>query len=125
MRLLNPLLAAAMILTACSNRQINDGGGGADELGDATLEWSSCAMKGEVQTCAEVCATQGMDCVANGCPAEPDFCEPDDCELATQVLALDADALCADPSVGTFVATSCEAPIDWLFSNTVRCCCAD
>lgn len=56
---------------------------------------------------------------------EPDFCDPEPCDMATQALALDAEALCADASVGRFVATTCDAPIDWLFSNTLRCCCAE
>jgi len=121
MRLLNSTLLSVTILAGCSDRRANDG----DDLGDATPEWSGCAMKDEVQTCAEVCATQGTVCVVGGCPARPDFCEPDNCELATQVLAINAEALCADPSVGTFVVTTCDATIDWLFSNTVRCCCVD
>jgi hypothetical protein len=66
-----------------------------------------------------------MECVENGCPAELEFCDPEPCSMATQVLALNAEALCADASLGVFVATTCEAPIDWLFSNTLRCCCAD
>ncbi|WP_181197999.1 hypothetical protein [Enhygromyxa salina] len=112
---------SSVLLASCGARQANDG----DDIADGMPEWSPCAMKDEVQTCAELCATQGMQCVANGCPAEPEFCDPEPCDMATQVLALDAEAVCADPSSGAFVATTCEAPIDWLFSNTVRCCCAE
>ncbi|PRP94045.1 hypothetical protein ENSA5_41570 [Enhygromyxa salina] len=121
MRRMMALLVSSVLLASCGARQANDG----DDIADGMPEWSPCAMKDEVQTCAELCATQGMQCVANGCPAEPEFCDPEPCDMATQVLALDAEAVCADPSSGAFVATTCEAPIDWLFSNTVRCCCAE
>ena len=103
----------------CGDRKVGDA-----DASTAAPEWSSCAMKDEVQSCDELCQAEGTTCVANGCSAEPEFCDPEPCDMATQVLALDAEALCADPSGGLFVATTCDAPIDWLFSNTVRCCCA-
>lgn len=113
-------LLLACALTACGSRQA----GGDDEAPLGTPEWSPCAGD-EVQDCAEACAEAGMTCVENGCAAEPEFCDPEPCDMATQALALDPEPFCSDASVGTFVATTCDAPIDWLFSNTVRCCCAE
>lgn len=110
-----------LLLAGCGERQIQNG----DEESLGTPEWSVCAMKNEVQSCAEFCAELGSECVANGCVADPEFCNPKPCDRATQVLALDAAAFCADDSLGTFVSTACDTPIDWLFSNTVRCCCAE
>jgi hypothetical protein len=114
------VIVSLVFLTGCNDRQASDG----DDDSSAMPEWSACAMKDEVQTCAELCGSQGTECVPNGCAADPEFCDPEPCDMATQVLALDAEAICADPSVGGFVATTCDAPVDWLFSNTVRCCCA-
>lgn len=121
MRLRAPLLLGAALLAACGGRQVDDGDGLPDEM----PAWSVCGMKDGLQSCAEICEAQGTQCVANACPADPEFCKPESCDMATQVLGLDSEALCADASLGTFVATTCEAPIDWLFSNTARCCCAD
>jgi hypothetical protein len=116
--------ALAMGLLGCGARQATDEGD-ADGPVESMPEWSPCAMKDEVESCAELCAAHDMVCVENGCAADVETCEPEPCDMATQVLALNAEALCADPSGGGFVATTCEAPIDWLLSNTLRCCCAD
>lgn len=114
-------IALFVLLAACGTRQVSDG-----EDGPAKLpEWSPCVSKDEAETCEEVCAASGMTCVSNGCPANPEFCDPEPCNTATQALALDAGALCADASVGRFVASTCDAPVEWLFSNTLRCCCAE
>lgn len=118
-----------LLASACGARQLDDG---ADELGamdgmdnpTQILEWSPCAPEGEVETCADACAAEGMTCVANGCPVDPEYCVPANCSMATQALALDTSVFCTDASVGVFVASTCEEPIYWLFSNTVRCCCA-
>ena len=100
------------------------GATGEDGVSASEPEWSACVGQ-EAQSCAEVCETQGMSCIQNGCPASPEFCDPEPCDMATQALALDAEALCMDASLGTFVASTCDAPVDWLFSNTLRCCCGD
>jgi hypothetical protein len=125
--LVSPLVRFTLgvtILLGCGGRQA-DGSGDDNDQPTATPEWSPCAMKDEVESCAELCAVHDMECVENGCPAVLEYCDPEPCDMATQALALNAEALCADPSVGGFVASTCEAPIDWLFSNTLRCCCAD
>lgn len=122
MKIQRILFSLSMLSLACGARQVSDG-----EQGDAPggiPEWSPCVGK-EVETCAEVCAAQGTTCVENGCPAEVEYCDPEPCDMATQVLALDAAGLCAGASGGAFVAAECDAPIDWLFSNTLRCCCAE
>lgn len=122
-------LALALALSvSCGGRQA--GGSEEDEVGqmDAPLEdpqWSECAMKGEVETCAEVCELQGMECVPNACAADPEFCEPEGCEMATQLLGLSATLVCADPPQGGYAASECEAPVDWISSNVLRCCCAE
>ncbi|KIG15098.1 hypothetical protein DB30_06006 [Enhygromyxa salina] len=120
--------AAPVVLTAllvgCGVRQVS--GGDDDDLPSATPEWGPCVTDDvDWQNCAEVCAAEGLVCVANSCPADPEYCNPKPCDMATQVFALGGTELCADPSVGSPVATTCEAPIDWLFNNTVRCCCAE
>ena len=125
MRRVIGMLALVTVLTGCGARQASDGEDEGAELIDSNPEWSPCAMKGEVESCAELCAAHGTECVENGCPAELASCDPEPCEMATQVLALNAEALCASPSGGGFVATTCDAPIEWLFSNTLRCCCAE
>jgi len=88
-------------------------------------DWSSCFGKGEVESCAEACAVDGLVCVANGCPVDPDHCGPGDCDMATQAFASGTDPFCSDETVGGFLAATCEEPIHWLFSNTLRCCCAE
>jgi len=112
----------AVALMACGARQVGDGEDGDPWIGEP--DWSPCAAKGEVETCAELCEASGMICVADGCPVDPQFCDPDPCDAATQALAIGAGQFCVDASVGTFVSSSCDAPIEWLFSNTLRCCCA-
>ena len=110
-----------MLGSACGARQASDG----DDSVAVTPEWSDCAAKDEVETCAQVCAASGMECVPQGCPVDPEFCDPDPCDMATQALALGEGQFCTDASVGTFVSATCEAPIEWLFANTLRCCCAE
>ena len=87
-------------------------------------EWSACVVEGEYSTCAEVCAAQDMTCVALGCPADPMFCKPDDCNMATSMIGL-GEAICSDPTVGGFVAATCDDPIEFVFTDTARCCCGD
>ena len=87
-------------------------------------EWSACVVEGEYSTCAEVCAAQDMTCVALGCPADPMFCKPDDCNIATSMIGL-GEAICSDPTVGGFVAATCDDPIEFVFTDTARCCCGD
>jgi hypothetical protein len=116
-------IVLTVLLPACGARQASDG-----EDGPAGVpEWSPCVSKGdpETETCATVCAAMGTECVANGCDAVAEYCDPEPCDMATQALALDAEALCADASAGRFVASTCDEPIHWLFSNTLRCCCAE
>jgi hypothetical protein len=60
---------AAVLLFGCGPPQANDEDDGND-LPSATPEWSPCAMKDEVASCAELCGTHDMECVENGCPAE-------------------------------------------------------
>jgi hypothetical protein len=120
MRAGNTCVSLFLLLSACGARQVDEG----MESVLGTPEWAPCAAEGEVETCADACATSDMQCVANGCAAEPEYCNPDSCDMATQALALDTSVFCTDASVGIFVATTCEEPIHWLFSNTVRCCCA-
>jgi hypothetical protein len=50
------------------------------------------------------------------------YCKPDDCDMATSVLGL-GDSICTDPSLGGFVAASCDDPIEFIFTDTARCCC--
>lgn len=116
-------LSILLTLAACSGRQAGDD----DDASTGVPEWFPCVSKDdpETETCAAVCASMGATCVANGCDAVEDFCEPEPCDLATQALALNAEALCEDASVGGFVASTCDEPIHWLFSNTLRCCCAE
>jgi hypothetical protein len=112
-----------VLVTACSSRQaIEDEGGPA-----GVPEWSPCVSKGapEVESCADVCAAMGSTCVVDGCDAVEDFCDPAPCDMATQSLALDAEGVCSDVAGRLFVAGTCDQPIDWLFSNTLRCCCAE
>jgi hypothetical protein len=117
------VLSVLVLVAACSARQTADGDGG--PIG--VQEWSPCVSKDDpdTETCATVCAAMGTTCVATGCAAVAENCDPEPCDMATQVLALDAAALCADASAGLFVASTCDEPIDWLFSNTLRCCCAE
>lgn len=122
MRIQRTLLSLTIVLTACGARQANDG---EDDASAGPADWSPCASKGEVETCAELCVASGMQCVPNGCAVEPEFCRPEPCDMATQALAIGEGEFCADASVGVFVAAECDAPIEWILNNTVRCCCAD
>jgi hypothetical protein len=119
------LLSLSMLSLACGARQVSDGEQGDIPGPGGVPEWSPCVGAEEVETCAEVCSAEGTTCVSNGCPAVAEFCDPEPCDMATQAAATDAAALCADPSVGRFVAAECDAPIDWLFTNALRCCCAE
>jgi hypothetical protein len=118
-----------LFTSACGPRQLDDGGedlGVMDGVDSPTQmpDWSPCRAEGEVETCADACGAEGLTCVANGCPVDPDYCAPGNCSMATQALTLDTSVFCTDVSVGVFMAATCEEPIHWLFSNTVRCCCA-
>jgi hypothetical protein len=42
----------------------------------------------------------------------------------TSVLSL-GDAICSNPEVGGYIAASCDDPIEFIFNDTARCCCAD
>jgi hypothetical protein len=113
------MLSALLLSAACSARQVNDGEG--DSLvGDP--DWSPCVVEGEFETCAEVCEAEGSACVAAGCPAEPMYCKPASCNMATSMLGL-GEVICADPTMGVFVAAACEDPIEFIFTDTARCCC--
>ena len=118
-------LSIAVLLTACGPRQANDGGDDDSPVGPA--DWSPCVSRNDVPdvTCAELCAAEGLTCVANGCAVESEFCDPEPCDMATQALAIDGEALCADASNGRFAAAECDAPIQWALSTTLRCCCAE
>jgi hypothetical protein len=114
------MMMLAVLLTAgCGARHANDGEGGSF-VGDPG--WSPCVVKGEFETCAEVCEAEGMVCVAAGCPVDPYSCKPDDCDMATSLLSL-GDGICIDESVGGSVAAACEDPIEFIFNDTARCCC--
>lgn len=117
------LLVLASFLLGCGARRVNDGME-AMEGSAAMPDWSTCANEGEVESCADACALEGLECVANGCPVDPAYCTPGDCNMATQALASGTGVFCTDASVGTFVASTCEEPVHWVFSDTVRCCCA-
>jgi hypothetical protein len=114
------ILLAILLSAACGARQANDGA--SDDAVASEPEWSSCVVEDEFDTCAEVCAAEGMACAAAGCPAEPMYCKPDSCDMATSMLSL-GDAICSDPTVGVFVAAACEDPIEFIFTDTARCCC--
>jgi len=124
MRAITPFLVI-LVTAACGARQA----GGSEDLEQdgmslAEPDWSSCVEKGEVETCAQACELEGMECVANGCPADPEFCDPEPCDMATQLLGLNEPLLCGDEPAGGWVASSCDAPIEWLLSSRLRCCCA-
>lgn len=114
-----PAILLVGVLVACGPGQASEG----DDASTSTPDWSACSAKDESQTCAEVCAAEGTTCVAQGCAADPEFCDPEPCDMATRVMGLGED-ICEDPSLGGYIADACDAPIDWLFSDTVRCCCA-
>lgn len=111
-----------VLLLACAERQTGDDSDGPPGM----VEWSPCVNEGEVETCADACAAEGMVCVANGCPVDPAYCGigPVPCDMATQARALDTSVFCTDASVGVFFPSACEDPIFWLGVNTARCCCA-
>lgn len=113
------MLVTILLSAACSGRQVGDDDDGPPP-GDP--EWSPCVVEGEFETCAEVCEAEGMKCAAAACPAEPMYCKPDACDMATSMLSL-GDGICSDPTVGVFVAAACEAPIEFIFTDTARCCC--
>lgn len=117
-------LTLSLLLLGCGARQVDDD---SDVMDGPTgmPDWSPCVSEGEVETCAEACADEGMTCVANGCAVDPYYCAPGDCSMATQALALGEGVFCTDESVGVFVASTCEEPIHWLFNDTLRCCCAE
>ncbi len=114
------LLAVSLLVitTACSSRQAD----GHDDPDLGVPQWSECVVAGEYETCADVCAMQGMQCAALACPADPLYCKPNDCDMATSVIGL-GEGICSDPSVGGFVAASCDDPIEFIFTDTARCCC--
>jgi hypothetical protein len=113
------MLVIAMLTVACSARQANND---ATDAVAGDPEWSPCVVKGEFETCAEVCEAEGMACLAAGCPADPYSCKPKTCDMATSLLGL-GDAICTDESVGSTVAAACDAPIEFIFNDTARCCC--
>lgn len=113
------MLLFALLAVGCGARQASDGESGSIA---GEPDWSPCVVAGEFDTCAEVCAAQGLDCVAAGCPADPDSCKPDSCDMATSLLGL-GDAVCSDESVGSTVAGACEDPIEFIFNDNARCCC--
>jgi hypothetical protein len=113
------MLLAVLLTVACGARQAHDSEGDS-VAGDP--EWSPCVVKGEFETCAEVCDAQGTACVAAGCPADPYSCKPDSCDMATSLLSL-GDGICVDESVGSTVAAACDDPIEFIFNDTARCCC--
>jgi hypothetical protein len=115
------MLCATLLGAGCGARQASDGESDVD-VGEP--DWSPCVVKGEFETCAEVCAAQAMQCVAAGCPAEPESCKPDSCDMATSVLGL-GDAICTDALVGSTVAGACDDPIEFIFNDHARCCCED
>lgn len=117
-------LAVLLALGGCSQRRVSDAGEVGEAGGTAVAEWSPCAYKGEVSSCAELCAAQGMACHESACPADPEFCDPEPCDMATRVMGL-GEGICEDHSGGGYFADACDAPIEWLFSNTVRCCCGE
>ncbi|PRQ08964.1 hypothetical protein [Enhygromyxa salina] len=118
------LVVLTALMVGCGARQVSEGDD--DDLPSATPEWAPCVTNDtDWKNCAEVCAAEGLECVANACPADPEYCNPKPCDMATQASALGGTELCADALAGGSVATTCEAPIDWLFSNTLRCCCAE
>ena len=112
------LVILVLIVGGCGDRQATTGESG---LPPAEPDWSECVTKGEFETCTEVCAAQDMQCAANACPAEPMYCKPDDCDMATSLLGL--DGICTDPSLGVYVASPCDDPIEFIFTDTARCCC--
>ena len=120
MRLGYILLSTATLLSGCGGRQA-DGG---DDSQAGSPVWSPCMVEGEAETCTEVCAAEGMACLANQCPAEPESCKPDSCDMATSVLGL-GDGICSDNPAGAFVSASCDEPIEFIFNDTARCCCAE
>lgn len=115
------VMLVVLLTTACGARQANDGE--SDDAVAGEPKWSSCVIEDdEFETCAEVCAVEGTACVAAGCPAEPMYCKPNSCDMATSMLGL-GDAICSDPTAATFVAGACEDPIEFIFTDTARCCC--
>ncbi len=113
-----PMLLLAVAL-GCGVRQADDPGSG-PEPGEP--DWSVCVVGGEFETCAEVCAAQDMQCAAEACPADPMHCKPDGCDMATSVIGL-GEGICSDPSAGGYVAASCDDPIEFILTDTARCCC--
>jgi hypothetical protein len=113
------MLLAVLLSMACSARQANED---EDDPMAGDPDWSPCVVEGEFDTCAQVCDAEGMRCVSAGCPAEPMYCKPASCDMATSMLSL-GDAICSDPTVGVFVAAACEDPIEFIFTDTARCCC--
>jgi hypothetical protein len=111
----------ALALVGCNERQVAIEGG-ADQA--SSPDWSSCVYDGEFETCEDVCASMAMACVADGCPADPEFCVPNSCEKATQLVGW-GEVICTDPSVAGYVSSTCDSPIVWALNNTTRCCCED
>jgi len=114
------ILAAVLTLFGCGRGQATEDT--SDDALSGEAGWSPCVTKGQFETCAEVCASHSMSCVAAGCDAIPMYCKPGSCEMATSVLSL-GDAICSDPDVGGFVAAGCDDPIEFIFNDTARCCC--
>ena len=120
-----PLLLLIGSAVGCGDRLI-----GGEESGEnqeaplVTADWSPCVVKDEFETCAEVCAAQGSSCAALGCPAQEMSCKPQPCDMATSALGL-GDAVCSDISTAAYVAGACDDPIEFITTNTARCCCED
>lgn len=113
------LLLASALASGCGARQASDAESG-PEPGEP--DWSACIVECEHETCAEVCEAQGMTCAVEACPADPMHCKPDDCDMATSLIGL-GEGICSDPSIGGYVAGSCDDPIEFIFTDTARCCC--
>jgi hypothetical protein len=124
MRTALQIILVTTLAIACGDRQLDgDSGDGEPQLG--TPEWSPCVTENEgLVTCAEICAASGTVCVANACVAVPTSCKPDSCDMATSNLGL-GNGICSDPLVGGFVAAPCEDPVEFIFNDTARCCCAE
>ncbi len=125
---LSSLLLALAFVTGCGERKIEgDCEGMCEPYGPAspipevgtcqqgmcTPTFGECITRDEIDTCAEACAEQGSVCVENGCAG------------ATYLIYL-VLPICEDISMepGVDIAHSCDEPIDWQFSQSVRCCCA-
>jgi hypothetical protein len=83
---------------------------GDGDSSNAETVLSACAQTGADVTCDDICAAEGLTCVALGC------------DVATARAYMDADACEADEAQQTLT-VECDASLDVTPFDDIRCCC--